>query len=161
MRRKRKIIEHGDGTSLWTTTHNTDFAKAFVGLFGNPRALGHAVHIPSDEVLTWDQITRAIGSAAGVAPDIIHVPSDVIAAFDPEARGPLLGDKAHCAVFDNSKIQSMVPGYCATVPFSEGVRKSVQWHEERAERRTVDEAFDANCKRIVSAYETALGRGAL
>ena len=56
MRRKKKIIVHGDGTSLWTMTHNTDFAKGFVGLLGNPRAIGHAVHITSDEALTWDQI---------------------------------------------------------------------------------------------------------
>ena len=160
MRRKKKIIVHGDGTSLWTMTHNTDFAKAFVGLFGNPRAMGHAVHITSDEVLTWDQVTRAIGSAAGVEPDIIHVPSEVIAAFDPEARGPLLGDKAHCAVFDNSKIRGLVPGYRATVPFADGVRKSVQWCEERAERRTVDDAFNASCDRICSAYESALGLAA-
>ena len=156
MRSGKKIIVHGDGSSLWTMTHNTDFAKGFVGLFCNPRALGHAVHITSDEALTWDQVTRAIGSAAGVEPDIIHVPSDVIAAFDPEARGPLLGDKAHCAVFDNAKIQSLVPGFCATVPFIEGVRKSVRWHEQRADRRTVDDAFNASCDRIINAYESAM-----
>jgi nucleoside-diphosphate-sugar epimerase len=157
MRRKKKVIVHGDGTSLWTMTHNTDFAKGFVGLLGNVRAIGHAVQITSDEVLTWDQITRAIGAAAGVEPEIIHVPSDVICAFDPDACGPLLGDKAHCAVFDNSKIRSLVPGYTATVPFAEGVRRSVEWYEKHPERRTVDDIFNAHTERIISACQGALG----
>jgi nucleoside-diphosphate-sugar epimerase len=156
MRRKKKVIVHGDGTSLWTMTHNSDFAKGFVGLFGNPRALGQTVHITSDEVLTWDQVTHAIGSAAGEEPDIIHIASDFISAFDPEARGPLLGDKACCAVFDNTKIKTLVPGFAATVPFVEGVRRSVEWFEKHPARCTVDDAFNANCDRIIAAYETAL-----
>jgi len=160
MRRKRKIIVHGDGTALWTMTHNTDFAKGFAGLLGNPRAIGHTVHITSEEVLTWDQITRAIGAAAGVEPDIIHIPSDFISAFDPDARGPLLGDKAHCAVFDNSKIRSLVPGFMATVPFAEGVRKSVEWYEKHPERCTVEDAFNAHSERIIGAYQTALNLAA-
>jgi nucleoside-diphosphate-sugar epimerase len=158
MRKKKRIIVHGDGTSLWTMTHNTDFARGFVGLFGNPRALGHTVHITSDEVLTWDQVTAAIGQAAGEKPDIVHVASDFISAFDPEAIGPLLGDKAHCAVFDNSKIRSLVPGFTATVPFVEGVRRSVEWFEKHPERCTVDDAFNASCDRIIAACEEALAK---
>jgi nucleoside-diphosphate-sugar epimerase len=158
MHRKQKVIVHGDGTSLWTMTHNTDFAKGFVGLFGNPRAIGHTVHITSDEVLTWDQVTRAIGRAAGEEPDIIHIASDFISAFDPDAAGPLLGDKTSCAVFDNTKIKTLVPGFAATVPFVEGVRKSVEWFEKHPGRCTVDEAFNANCDRIIDAYEMALGK---
>ena len=88
----------------------------------------------------------------------MHVASDFIAAFDPEAVGPLLGDKAHCAVFDNTKIRSLVPGFVATVPFVEGVRRSVEWFEKHPERCTVDEAFNANCDRIIAAYETALAK---
>lgn len=156
MRKKKRIIVHGDGTSLWTMTHNTDFARGIVGLFGNPRALGHTVHITSDEVLTWDQVIAAIGHAAGEKPDIVHVASDFIAAFDPEAVGSLLGDKAHCAVFDNTKIRSLVPGFAATVPFVEGVRRSVEWFEKHPERCTVDDAFNAGCDRIIHAREAAL-----
>jgi nucleoside-diphosphate-sugar epimerase len=157
MRKGRKIIVHGDGTSLWTMTHNTDFARAFVGLLGNARAIGHAVHITSDEVLTWDQVVRAIGAAAGAEPDIIHIPSDFIAAFDPDARASLLGDKAHCAVFDNSKIKSLVPGFTATVPFTEGIRRSVAWYDGHPERRTVDDVFNAHNERIIAAWEGAMG----
>ena len=156
MRKGKKIIVQGDGTSLWTMTHNTDLAKGFVGLMGNIRAIGHAFHITSDEVLTWDQIIRAIGAAAGADPDIIHIASEFIAAFSPDHLGNLLGDKAQCGVFDNSKIKSFVPGYVATLPFSEGVRQSVKWFENHPERCGIDKDFNALSDRIISAYQKGL-----
>ena len=156
MRRGKKIIVHGDGTSLWTMTHNSDFGRAFVGLLGRPAAVGHTFHITSDEALTWDQITMAIGRAAGAQPDIIHIASDFISAFDPEGRGNLIGDKANCAVFDNTKIKSFVPGFTATVPFSEGVKRSVAWFEAHPDRCTIDDAHNAMADRIISAYQTGL-----
>jgi len=156
MRKGKKIIVHGDGASLWTMTHNTDFAKGFVGLLGNPAAIGHAFHITSDEALTWNQITLAIGAAAGVEPQIVHVSSDFITAFDPEARGGLTGDKAQCAIFDNSKIKSFVPGYTATVPFSQGIRWSVEWYEKHPALCTVDEEFNRKVDRIIEAQEAGL-----
>ena len=156
MRRGKKIVVPGDGTSLWTITHNSDLAKGFVGLMGNVQAIGHAFHITSDEVLTWDQIYRLIGAAAGVEPDIVHVASEFIAAFDADYRGSLIGDKAQCGIFDNTKIKTFVPGYRATVPFADGVRESVRWFEQHPERCTIDEAFNTLCDRIVEANQSAL-----
>ncbi|WP_067934333.1 SDR family oxidoreductase [Alicyclobacillus kakegawensis] len=156
MRRGKKIIVHGDGTSLWTMTHNTDFAKGFVGLLGNPQAIGHAFHITSDEVLTWDQIYEAIGKAAGVKPNLVHISSEFIAACCPQYTGGLLGDKAASLVFDNSKIKRFVPDYCATIPFAEGIRRTIAWFEAHPERCTVDEEWDREMDRIIAAYE--LGR---
>jgi nucleoside-diphosphate-sugar epimerase len=156
MRKGRSVVVPGDGTSLWTMTHNSDLAKGFVGLMGNIHAIGHAFHITSDEVLTWDQIYGLIGAAAGTRPDIVHVSSDFIAALEPEQRGNLIGDKAQCGVFDNTKIRTFVPGFTATVPFSEGVRESVQWFERHPERCTVDERFNALSDRIVAAHRAAL-----
>ena len=101
----KPVIVHGDGTSLWTVTHHDDFARAFVPLLGHPRTYGEAFHITSDDVLTWNQIARALAAALGVTARIVHVPSDVIAAADPEWGAGLLGDKAHSMVFDNSKMQ--------------------------------------------------------
>ena len=122
----KPVIVHGDGTSLWTVTHNTDFARAFVPLLGHPRTYGEAFHITSDDVLTWDQIAYALGTALGVTPRLVHVPSDVIAAHDPEWGAGLLGDKTHSMVFDNAKIKSVVPGWRAVVPFERGAREIVR-----------------------------------
>src|ERR1700754_278864 len=125
----KPVIVHGDGSSLWTVTHNTDFARAFVPLLGHPRTLGEAFHITSDDVLTWDQIARALGAALGVSPRIVHVPSDAIAARDPEWGAGLLGDKTHSMVFDNSKLRRLVPDFVATVPFAQGAREIVDWYD--------------------------------
>jgi nucleoside-diphosphate-sugar epimerase len=148
----KPVIVHGDGSSLWTVTHNTDFARAFVPLLGHPRTLGEAFHITSDDVLTWDQITRALGAALGVSPRIVHVPSDAIAARDPEWGAGLLGDKAHSMVFDNSKVKSVVPGWRAVVPFERGAREIVRWYTEEPSRQVVDEKQDALMDQLAADF---------
>lgn len=137
MKRGSKIIVHGDGQSLWTVTHNSDFAKGLVGLLGNESAIGECYHITSDEVLTWDRIYRTIGAAAGVEPDLVHIASDLINAFDGRMGAGLLGDKAYSVVYDNSKIKRAVPGFQATVTFSEGMRRSIEWFESDPRRKCV------------------------
>src|SRR6478752_2641762 len=117
MRQGKPVVVHGDGTSLWTLTHHEDFARGLVPLLGHPRAVGEAFHITSDDVLTWDQVTHALAAAAGVQARIVHVPSDAIAATDPDWGAALLGDKAHSMVFDNAKLRSVVPGYRAVIAF--------------------------------------------
>ncbi len=156
MRKGRRVIVPGDGTSLWTLTHNSDLAKGFVGLMGNVHAIGHAFHITSDEVLTWNQVYEAIGTAAGAKPDLVHVASDFINAFSPEQGAGLIGDKANCGVFDNGKIKSHVLGYQATVPFAEGIRESIQWFEKHPERCTIDAAFNELSERILAANDAGL-----
>src|SRR4029450_6884264 len=117
MRQGKEVVVHGDGTSLWTLTHHTDFAKGFVPLLGHPRTIGEAFHITGDDVLTWDEIALELGAALGVMPRTVPVPSDAIAAEDPDWGAGMLGDKAHSLVFDNAKVRSVVPDFVATIPF--------------------------------------------
>lgn len=153
MRKGKKVIVHGDGTSLWTLTHHQDFAKGFTGLLGNPHAIGDAFHITSDEVLTWNQIYEIIARAAGAELRIVHVPSDGIAGFDAEWGAGLIGDKAHSVIFDNSKIKRAVPGFYATIPFVQGASEILAWYDADPKRRAVDEGFDRLVDRIVAAYD--------
>jgi nucleoside-diphosphate-sugar epimerase len=153
MRKGKKVIVHGDGTSLWVLTHHADFAKGFVGLLGNHRAIGHAFHITSDEVLTWNQIYTYVAHTAGVEPQIVHVPSDLIAAYDPELGAGLLGDKAHSVIFDNTKIKRLVPDFSANIPFSQGAREIIAWYAADPARQVVDEGKDRLFDRIIAAYE--------
>jgi nucleoside-diphosphate-sugar epimerase len=152
MRRGKRVVVHGDGTSLWTLTHHRDFARGFVPLLGNPRTLGAAFHLTSDDVLTWDQVARALASAAGTEADIVHVPSDAIAAVDADWGASLLGDKAHSMVFDNSLLRSVAPGFVATTTFEQGAREIVAWHDEEDSRRRVDPHVDALMDRLVDRY---------
>jgi len=156
MRAGRPIVVHGDGTSLWTLTHHRDFAAGFVPLLGHPRTVGEAFHITSDDVLTWDRIAHALAAAAGCEARIVHVPSDAIAAADPEWGAGLLGDKAHSMVFDNTKLRRFVPGFVATTPFEAGAREIVAWHDADPARRQVDARLDGVMDALVNLYARPL-----
>lgn len=148
----KPIIAHGDGSSLWVNTHAEDFAKGFLGLFGNENALGQAFHITSDEVLTWNQIYQTIAEELGVEANIIHIPSDFIIRTVPEMCGGLLGDKTWSVAFDNSKIKSFVPEFQATISFRDGIRKTLAWFAEDENRRWIDEKVNIEMDRIIDAY---------
>ena len=148
----KPVVVHGDGTSLWTLTHHDDFARAFVPLLGRPRTLGEAVHITSDDVLTWDQIARALAAGLGVTPRIVHVPSDAIAAADPDWGAGLLGDKAHSMVFDNAKIRRLVPGWRAVIPFERGARQIADWYLADPARQVTDQALDGVMDKLAATW---------
>ena len=159
MRQGKPVIVHGDGTSLWVLTHHRDFAVGFLGLLGNPHALGEAVQITGDELLSWNQIFETVARAAGTEAKLVHVPSELIAAFDPAWGAGLLGDKAHSMIFDNTKIKRMVPEYRATIPFHRGAREVMAWHDADASRRTVDAALSRRMDEILAAYRGAFPAG--
>ena len=151
LRRGLPIVCHGDGTGLWTMTASADFAIGLVGLFGHPQALGEAFHITSDEVLTWRRIYETIARAAGTEAQLVHVPSELIAAFYPERGGSLLGDKAWSVVFDNAKIKRFVPGFRARTSFAEGIARSLAWFDADPARRVVNEEVDRRIDRLIAA----------
>jgi nucleoside-diphosphate-sugar epimerase len=157
LRAGKPIVVPGDGLSLWTITHNSDFAKGLVGLIGHAGAIGHAFHITSDEALTWNQMFQMTAEAAGVAaPRLVHIPSDFIASCFPETTGTLLGDKSHSAIFDNTKIKRFVPEYVATMRFRDGIKRTVQWFDADRRRQTIDDASDARWDRLIAGYDRAL-----
>lgn len=157
MRRGKKVIVPGDGSSLWVVTHNSDFAQGLVGLLGHRQAIGHAFQITSDEVLTWDQFYRITARAAGVEAQIVHIASDFISACLPDEVGGLTGDKAVSVVFDNTKIKRFVPGYCAKVPFAQGIQRTIDWFDADARRKVIDEDANATWDKMIDAYESGLG----
>ncbi len=156
MKANKPIIVPGDGNSLWTCTHNSDFAKGLVGLLGHTQSIGQAFHITSDEVLTWNQYYEIVGEAIGVKPKLVHIASDFIAACLPGTRGGLLGDKAVSTVFDNSKIKRYVPGFVATTSFREGIRQTLDWFEADPARQEIDAELDTQWDKLVAAYEDGL-----
>jgi nucleoside-diphosphate-sugar epimerase len=157
MRRGKKVIVPGDGSSLWVITHNSDFAQGLVGLLGHRQAIGHAFHITSDEAMTWDQFYRITAQAAGVEAKIVHIASDFLSACMPEELGSLTGDKAVSVVFDNSKIKRFVPGYCAKIPFAQGIQRTIDWFDADPRRKQIDESANAAWDKLIDAYESGLG----
>ena len=149
----KEIIVHGDGQSIWTLTHSRDFAKGFVGILGNPHAVGEAFHITSDEALTWDRIHTLIARQLGVEPRMVHIPSDYIQRFSAKIGGSLLGDKAYSTVFDNSKIKSVVPDFQPTISFETGIRDSVAWYNAHPDEKIVNSDTDALIEELLDAWK--------
>jgi nucleoside-diphosphate-sugar epimerase len=156
MRQGKKVVVHGDGTSIWTLTHHADFAKGFNGLLGNPGAIGDSFHITSDEWLTWDGIHHIVARAAGVEAKLVHIPSDLINAYDPDWGAGLIGDKAHSAIFDNSKIKRLVPGFSCTIPFARGAEEIMAWYDEDPARQQINDHVDTLMDTLIEKYESIL-----
>ena len=152
----KRVIVHGDGSSLWTLTWNEDFARGFIGLLGNPKAIGEAFQITSDESLTWNQVYQTIADALGVEFKPYYISSDYLATIAPAAydfEGNLLGDKAASVVFDCSKLKQAVPGFCATTRFDQGVRRAIAYLKKHPEERVDDPEFDTWCDRVIEMME--------
>ncbi|MDR1949884.1 MAG: NAD-dependent epimerase/dehydratase family protein, partial [Spirochaetaceae bacterium] len=154
----KKVIIHGDGTSLWTMTANSDFARAFIGLMGNIHAIGEAVQITSDETVTWNQVYESIARALDRPLKVVHVSSEFLAACGPgyDYTGSLIGDKANSAVFDNTKLKRLVPDFTAHIRFDQGVRQTVEFVLSHPECQKEDPEFDAWCDRVIAAREQAI-----
>lgn len=157
IKQDKPIVVQGDGTSLWTITHATDFAVGFIGLFNNPASIGEAYHITGEEILTWNQIYLAMGAAIGKVPHLVHIPSWSIIRYAeeinyPSEEGSLWGDKSHCALFDNSKIKALVPDFKTTIPFAEGIKKTIAWFEADPSRQLIREESDKYMDGLIERF---------
>ncbi len=160
IREGKPVISHGDGLGLITLTHNSDFAAAFMGLAGNAHAIGEAVHIMSNEYLTWDQVYTTLAEAAGCGIELLHIPSDYIDAIYPDWGERILGEKSYSLIFDMSKLHSLVPDFESRIPFAEGIRQSVAWHDAQSKHCAIDKALaqrmDLLAERFISDRKTAI-----
>jgi nucleoside-diphosphate-sugar epimerase len=148
----KPVVVHGDGSSLWVLTHHRDFAKGFLGLLANTKAVGEAFHITSDEVLTWNEIYGAVARAAGVTAKLVHVPSAIIAREHPDWGAGLLGDKTHSVIFDNTKIKRFVPGFECTIPFARGAEEIVSFYRTNPEFEPVNAKVDQLIDRLAQQF---------
>ncbi len=154
IRQGKKVIVPGDGLSLWTLTHNTDFAKAFCGLMGNLHAIGETYQITGDESLTWNQVYQAIADVFQTEAKLVHIASETLALQNRGYSGELIGDKSNSVVFDNHKIKQAVPGFAATMRFDQGVRRTIEYIYSHPETQTPDPEFDSWMDKTIAAYET-------
>jgi len=153
LKQGRPIILHGDGTSLWTLTHHLDFARGFVGLLGLPQAIGQVFHITSDEIMSWNQITEILVKAFAVPLNVVHIPSEILARYDEEWGGSLMGDKRFCLFFDNSKIKKFVPDFKAKISFINGADEMARWYRENPAKQKVDAYWDSLFDKILADWQ--------
>jgi nucleoside-diphosphate-sugar epimerase len=148
----KPIIIPGDGTSVWTITHASDFANSFVYLFGNEKAYNETYHITGEHLYTWEQLTNIFAQALNVKPNIIHIPTDFIIKYMPEMEGPLLGDKSWSAIFDNSKIKTISKEYTSNVRYEDVVHDVIEYFKTHKEAQTVSEDYEKLYDKTIEAY---------
>ncbi|ULC59020.1 NAD-dependent epimerase/dehydratase family protein [Flaviramulus sp. BrNp1-15] len=150
----KEIIIHGDGTSLWTVTHSDDFAKGLVGLLGLKQAISHAFHITSDEVLSWNMIYKILADSLNCELNAVHIASDFIGKVEPKLIEKLQGDKAESVIFDNTKIKAFVPEFNATIPFSVGIKKTLNWLDRNPDKKVINPETNAIIDKIINTYKS-------
>ena len=157
LRAGKPVVVHGDGTTQWTVTHTDDFAVGFVGLLGNPFAVGDTFHIMSHHAPTWNQIYTWLAKAAGVAePELVHVASETIAKALPDVGPGLLGDKSHSMVFDCSKLKALVPEFSPSITYDQGAHEQIAWFDAHPEAQNVNAELDSGFDRLVEHARTPL-----
>jgi len=150
-------IVAGDGHTPWTLTRSVDFAVPFVGLFGKPDAMGEVFHITNDRAHIWDDIQKAIARLLGVEARIVHVPTDTLVRYNPEWIGPLTGDKAWTAIFDNSKVKRVAGDFTCAQSLDEILEEPIHHLKQRlAVSKPPKGDFDALVDRICRE-QSALG----
>ncbi len=150
--RGKPYVLPDDGQYLCTVTHTIDFAKAFVGLWGNPAALNKDFHITSSEYLTWKRVVEIEAEVLGVKPVFCFVPAEQL-YFD---WGAVAGQKIMCETFhqcyDSSKVRKAVPDFVCTVPFAEGVRRALEFYRANPEFQKINAEWNKNFDRASARF---------
>lgn len=127
-------------------------------MVGKRAALGEAFHITSDEALPWTKIYAETAAAAGnPTPEIVKIPLEFICERFPKLIGPLKGDKANPAIFDNAKLKRFVPEFRCRKSFHDGIRESVAWMRAHPEDRKINAQADATFDAVIAAWRRESG----
>jgi len=151
----RPVVIHDDGQWLWTTTSSADFAVGMAGLVGNPKAIGEAFHITSDQAVTWNCLFFEMGQAIGREPNVVHIPTDFLCREFPQFESPLKGDRAAHSIFDNTKIKRFAPGFQCRMSPRDIIRDSFAWYDEDPARRIVNAKTGALLDSVVERWRKA------
>jgi nucleoside-diphosphate-sugar epimerase len=149
----KPVIIPGDGTSIWTITHASDFANSFVYLIGNKQAYNETFHITGEKLYTWEQLTNITARALGVNANIIHIPTDFIVKHIPEMAGPLLGDKSWSAIFDNSKIKSISKEYTSKIGYEDVIDDVIKYYRKNKELQKISDDYEELYDKTIKLYQ--------
>jgi nucleoside-diphosphate-sugar epimerase len=153
--RGKPLLMHDDGNALCTLTYAADFAKAFVGLMGNPQAFGEAFHITSDEHLTYNRVAAMIGETLGVETKLCHIPAHLLGFELGGDFGEKLITFSRNGVYDNAKVKALVPEFVCTTSLAQGLRKCIQFYHDNPEFKVVHPEWDATMDRLAAKYGDA------
>jgi nucleoside-diphosphate-sugar epimerase len=155
IRQGKPVVIHGDGQTLWGPCHRDDVARAFVNAVGNETAYGEAYHVTSEENITWGQFYGTVADVMDAPdPELVHIPTEILAEAVPDRTGMLLDHFQFSTVFVNSKARRDLD-FEYTITFEEGVRRTIEWLEERGE---IEDWDSENDDELIQAWREATGK---
>ena len=150
IRKQKPLVMFGDGSTPWSFTFASDLAKAFVGVLGNSQSHGQAYHACSEQRCRWEDLYLEFGKVVGMEPHIVHIPSELLCAANPDLFSHLYFEKTFPGLFDNSKIRGAVPDFRCDISLHDGIKMMVDWFEQQANQ--VDAEKDAMEDRLVELH---------
>jgi len=154
IRKGKPIVVHGDGNSLWVMCHIDDVARATLGACGNPKAYGKAYHTTGEEWMSWNQFHQTVARALNAPePRLVHIPCDVLNRLVPQQAAISINNFQYSNVYDNSAAKNDL-GFGYTIPFEDGVRRTVAWLDEKGRIENSDtDPFD---DRLINLWQKML-----
>lgn len=150
----KAVIVHGDGQSLWASTHADDFAKGFVSLVANPNTIGEIYQIMNPQLHTWDEVYQTLAKLLQVPYKPVYISTELLRhckQYDFETS--IQGDKRWSNIFDITKLKSVSPKFTCDIDLEKGLRMFLTYMDEHPEYKVEEPEFDAWCDRIIQAYQ--------
>jgi len=101
--------------------------------------------------MTWNRYHEGVAEALNAPrPRIVHIPTDLLGKIAPKRAGISVDIFQYPSIFDNSAAMADL-GFRYTVPWVEGVRRTVAWLDSRGKIENSDnDPFD---DKVIAAWE--------
>ncbi|HAF61281.1 MAG TPA: NAD-dependent dehydratase [Anaerolineaceae bacterium] len=153
----KEVIVHGDGQTVWASTHARDFTRGFLPLIGNREAIGQIYQIMNTKPHTFDMVYQILAKELGVDYKPAYIPSDVLAhSHQYDLMTTIQGDKRASNIFDCSKLQTIIPDFKCEIDIEEGLKEYLAYMDEHPQLKVEEPEFDEWCDRVIAQYKQAM-----
>ncbi len=152
----KKVIIHGDGQSVWASTHSDDFAVIFCDLLLNNDINGEIYQIVNNRIHTWDEVYLTLARLLKVEYKPVYITSDILGLSKQyNLDKSINGDKRWSKVFDNEKLNKVVKVHCE-VSLESDLKRYLDYMDKHPDLKIKDESFDLWCDNTITLYENLI-----
>lgn len=150
----KKIILHGDGSSVWCATHAKDLAGVFVNAVCNPKVYRRSYNIIGDEMFSFKQYYSMAAQVLNAPPiNFVYISTALLYKMDPQRSEWCMENFCHNNIFDNSDIKRDL-GFSYTISWKEGLRSCVKHMLQNGGFENSDEPQFSFYDKIIEIYES-------
>ena len=147
----KEVLIHGDGESVWTSTHANDFAKGFIPLINHPNVIGEIIQIMNPAPHTWNEVYRILADLLHVDYKPVYVGSVQLSSSSIyDFKTSIQGDKMFSCLYDVSKIKGLVQAYSPSISLKDGLRLYLAYMQRHPEKKEVEPEFDLWCDDLIN-----------